>query len=188
MLGPASHRAPRSSPARRWRRRLPDGPRTVQLGRADGVGALAVRLRALFGHSERRPTGSGFGGAVNGTEVQLGAQVHSSSWLRRDDAPSVMDSMESSSDLVDAHLTESAISASVASAASKPDVEAGPADAGWREWRLPRRRPARATCDRLVFLRLRLRVGVAVANKHRASRSALSTSTVLWIFGQFEVL
>ena len=44
-----------------------------------------------------------------------------SSWLRRDDAPSVMDSMESSSSIWSMRIfADSAISASVASAASKP--------------------------------------------------------------------
>ncbi|MXI81145.1 hypothetical protein GR254_15875 [Mycobacterium tuberculosis] len=51
-----------------------------------------------------------------GEKSQRGARS-TSSWLRRDDAPSVMDSMESSSSIWSMRiLAESAISASVASA------------------------------------------------------------------------
>ena len=117
-----------------------------------------------------------------------------SSWLRREDAPSVIDSMESSGSIWSMRiLADSAISASVASAASNamssgrgpPDGAAGAA-AGAGAAAAAAAPPAAAAAGVGVL------VGsgsgsVSVANSTAASRSALSTSTVLWrVLGQLQ--
>ena len=119
-----------------------------------------------------------------------------SSWLRRDDAPSLIDSMESSGSIWSMRiLADSAISASVASAASKVMSSGrGPPDgaAGRRRARVPLRRGAASAVAAAAGASSSSGSGsgsVSVANSTAASRSELSTSTVLWAYsGSFSVL
>ncbi|CEZ69122.1 Uncharacterised protein [Mycobacterium tuberculosis] len=115
-----------------------------------------------------------------------------SSWLRRDDAPSVMDSMESSSSIWSMRiLAESAISASVASAASKTRSSGrGPADEAAGATGAASETTSGAGDSATGSSSSGSGSGsVSVANSTAASRSALSTSTVLWAYsGSLRVL
>ncbi len=112
-----------------------------------------------------------------------------SSWLRREDAPSVIDSMESSASIWSMRiLADSAISASVASAASNAMSSGRGAPAGAAA-RAPRagaarlgRRSAAASGAAAPASSSSSWSGsgsVSVANSTAASRSELSTSVVL---------
>ncbi|CAG7336454.1 hypothetical protein PICSAR65_03601 [Mycobacterium avium subsp. paratuberculosis] len=119
-----------------------------------------------------------------------------SSWLRRDEAPSVMDSMESSSSIWSMRiLADSAISASVASAASNgmssgrgaPDGAAAGAGAT-SDMGAPSDEAGTAESEASSASGSGSG-SVSVANSTAASRSALSTSTVLCAYsGSLRVL
>ena len=120
-----------------------------------------------------------------------------SSWLRRDDAPSVMDSMESSCSIWSMRIfADNAISASVASAASNPmssgrGAPDGAVGAGAGAGAALRRASTRLlpAAGRLAGSSASGSGSVSVANSTAASRSALSTSTVLWAYsGSLRVL
>ena len=112
-----------------------------------------------------------------------------SNWLRRDEAPSVMDSMESSSSIWSMRiLADSAISASVASAASNPmssgrgAPDGATGAAGAAAGAASTAGAAAASAAGASSTTSSGSGSVSVANSTAASRSALSTSTVLWAY------
>ncbi len=105
--------------------------------------------------------------------VQLEAQVHQLD-LRRDDAASVMDSMESSSSIWSMRiLAEARSSASVASASKTRSSGRGPADeaAAGAAGALQTTSGAGDSCFRLVFIgSSRVGVGGEATPRHHARR------------------
>ena len=157
----------------------------------------AVRLvgAGQLGHLRPQPGQVGLGGAVDGAQVQLGAQVHQQLVAPRRRA--VGDGLDGVQrlDLVDAHLGRQRDQRQGGVGGVEPDV------VGARSTRRRGRRGSRGAAAAAGAGRVGAAGAgglvasgsgsgsVSVANSTAASRSALSTSTVLWAYsGSLRVL